>query len=172
MSTKSSKLFLILGNQLFNPKLIPADLKSSYFMMVEDLGLCTHFKYHKHKLIHFLASMRHYFDELNNENIQGVYYKLDTNKKTYAIGNNEFGQLGLGKNDISSVDISMIAFENDISTITVSYSNPTGQLTNQLLTCGDNSYGQLGLDITDTKIGYFSPVLPTDFSIINVRDIQ
>ena len=35
--------------------------------MSEDAGLCTHFKYHKHKLILFLSAMRSHADEIEKE---------------------------------------------------------------------------------------------------------
>lgn len=67
------KLGLVLGNCLFEKKL-PCD---KYFM-AEDYSLCTHFKYHKHKLILFLSSMRSYADKLGKN---CIYYKLDEKPK-------------------------------------------------------------------------------------------
>ena len=57
------KLFLILGNQLFNPKYLK-EFSGHTFYMAEDFGLCTFQKHHKLKLILFLSSMRSYADEL------------------------------------------------------------------------------------------------------------
>lgn len=68
------KLNLILGNQLF---------PSSYYknaelvFMCEDINLCTHYKYHKHKIIFFLASMRNYAEELKDLGKEVHYFKLD-----------------------------------------------------------------------------------------------
>ena len=42
--------------------------------MCEDHELCTHFKYHKHKIIHFLASMRLFSEELEKKD-KKVFYK-------------------------------------------------------------------------------------------------
>lgn len=67
---------IILGNQLFPVSKIKNTKIKSVFM-AEDHGLCTHFKYHKHKIIFFLSSMRTYADELRKEKIQTTYY--DTN---------------------------------------------------------------------------------------------
>ncbi|GAB4243321.1 MAG: cryptochrome/photolyase family protein [Ekhidna sp.] len=52
------KLALILGNCLFpeHHRLNPD--ASTLFFMAEDAGLCSHFKYHKHKLVLFLSAMR------------------------------------------------------------------------------------------------------------------
>lgn len=65
---------IILGNQLF-PLGFYKD--SDHIFMCEDVNLCTHFKYHKHKIIFFLASMRNYRDQLIEENKNVYYYKLE-----------------------------------------------------------------------------------------------
>ncbi len=67
------KLTIVLGNQLF-PRKLYADCE--YVFMSEDFDLCTHFKYHKHKIIFFLASMRNFRDELISKDIKVDYYKL------------------------------------------------------------------------------------------------
>lgn len=46
--------------------------------MCEDTELCTHFKYHKHKIIHFLASMRLYRDQLKDWGKKVDYYSLES----------------------------------------------------------------------------------------------
>ena len=52
-------LLLILGNQLFDPKTWPKDLTKSEpsVFMREDVELCTYYKFHKHKIIFFLAEL-------------------------------------------------------------------------------------------------------------------
>ena len=67
------KLQIILGNQLFPVK--NYDKKIPVFMS-EDKGLCTHFKYHKHKIIFFLSSMRHFAKELESKDFEVNYFKL------------------------------------------------------------------------------------------------
>ena len=59
-----NRLALILGDQLFpeHKKLEPDE--HTIFFMAEDLGLCTHYQYHKHKLILFLAAMRHHAESI------------------------------------------------------------------------------------------------------------
>lgn len=76
------KLALILGNCLFpDHRLLNPD-SSTLFFMAEDYGLCTHFSYHKHKLIFFLSAMRSHGDEII-ENHPLSYHKLsDSNKST------------------------------------------------------------------------------------------
>ena len=69
------RLAIILGNCLFpNPKVLEPD-KRTLFFMAEDAGLCTHFRYHKHKLILFLSAMRSYHDSLKNK-YPTHYWKL------------------------------------------------------------------------------------------------
>lgn len=62
------RLGLILGDSLFPNHTLRADS----YVMIEDLELCTHFKYHKHKIILFLSAMRSHAQNLNCS-----YYKLD-----------------------------------------------------------------------------------------------
>ncbi len=77
-------VFLILGNQLFSPKHFPKlDKKKTFFFMREDAALCTHFKYHKHKIIFFLSAMRKYADELRDEGYEVHYETLNEDKNTY-----------------------------------------------------------------------------------------
>ena len=49
------KLFLTLGNQLFNPKYF-SKYKDHIFFMAEDYGLCTFEKHHKLKILLYLSS--------------------------------------------------------------------------------------------------------------------
>lgn len=60
-------LILILGNQLFHPKMLEkngASRKDSIIFMREDQELASYFKFHTHKVIFFFAAMRSYRDEL------------------------------------------------------------------------------------------------------------
>ncbi|WKN40574.1 cryptochrome/photolyase family protein [Tunicatimonas pelagia] len=69
------RLAVILGNCLFpNLEALKPD-KHTLFFMAEDTGLCTHFKYHKHKLMLFLSAMRSYHDSLQ-EKYPTNYWKL------------------------------------------------------------------------------------------------
>ena len=80
------KLFIILGNQLFNPKYL-SDYKDHTFFMAEDYGLCTFEKHHKLKILLFLSSMRSFKDELKSKNFNIFYrdgskdFKLSYEKK-------------------------------------------------------------------------------------------
>ena len=59
-----NKLALILGNCLFPDHARLSPDYSTLFFMAEDQGLCTHFKYHKHKLVLFLSAMRSHADAI------------------------------------------------------------------------------------------------------------
>lgn len=69
------QLQIILGNHLFPIKYYK-DCPQNIFMC-EELSLCTHFKYHKHKIIFFLSSMRHFEQELLEEKKTVHYFKLE-----------------------------------------------------------------------------------------------
>jgi deoxyribodipyrimidine photolyase-related protein len=74
------KLFLILGNQLFDPKYLKT-YKDHSFFMCEDYGLCTYEKHHKLKILLFLSSMRSYCDELKAQKFNVNYHSLKDNFK-------------------------------------------------------------------------------------------
>jgi len=67
---------IILGNQLFEPKLLPVAPGSTVYMS-EDLGLCTYVKHHKQKLVLFLSAMRSYADELRAAGFEVHYSAFD-----------------------------------------------------------------------------------------------
>jgi deoxyribodipyrimidine photolyase-related protein len=73
-------LFIILGNQQFPLKNIRKFKDNHVFFMAEVNELCTHFKYHKQKILFFLSSMREYRDSLIEEKYNIQYEEL--NKKT------------------------------------------------------------------------------------------
>ena len=74
-----SKFFVILGNQLFDPKILKKN-KCNEVFMAEDYELCTYFKHHKLKLFLFLTAMREYRDELKNKSISVNYFELSNRK--------------------------------------------------------------------------------------------
>ncbi len=75
----------ILGNQLFDLKHLPVKAASDVTVfMREDRELCTHFKYHKHKLVFFLSAMRKYAEELREAGYDVHYERLEeTKRETY-----------------------------------------------------------------------------------------
>lgn len=77
-------LILILGNHLFDPKILKAkkiDPKETVFFMREDRELASYFKFHKHKIIFFLAAMRSYRDELRSLGYTVHYEEFQNNTK-------------------------------------------------------------------------------------------
>ena len=91
MANIENNLFVIFGNQLFDPEILKKyDCNSVY--MAEDFGLCTYEKHHKLKIYLFLCAMREYKDELERSNIKIYYSKLDQRKKntTYITSLKEF----------------------------------------------------------------------------------
>jgi deoxyribodipyrimidine photolyase-related protein len=77
------KLFLVLGNQLFNPKYLK-EYSGYTFYMSEDFGLCTFQKHHKQKILLFLSSMRSYRDELKSKGFKLIYNDCTRDfKKSY-----------------------------------------------------------------------------------------
>ena len=107
-------LFVILGNQLFETKILK-DLGCSDVFMAEDFSLCTYEKHHKLKIYLYLCAMREYRSELESENILVHYNLLNERKK-----NESFLKClckFLLKNNISKVNFFEIedkAFEKEI----------------------------------------------------------
>jgi deoxyribodipyrimidine photolyase-related protein len=67
---------VILGDQLYPDSFWERHQKLPVFM-AEDFELCTHFKYHKHKLVFFLASMRRFAGELKAQGFDVHYHELN-----------------------------------------------------------------------------------------------
>ena len=74
------KLFIILGNQLFNPKYL-SQYKDHLFFMAEDYNLCTFEKHHKLKVLLFLSSMRSFKEELKSKNFNILYRDINKDFK-------------------------------------------------------------------------------------------
>ncbi len=72
---------IILGDQLFKPSFYKK-YKNTPVFMAEDIGLATHFKYHKHKIAFFFLSMRDYADELREQGFEVHYEKLSPSEFT------------------------------------------------------------------------------------------
>jgi deoxyribodipyrimidine photolyase-related protein len=69
--------FLILGDQLFPiSKELLSKKSQRIFYLAEDWELCTRFKIHQHKLVLFLAAMRHYRLDLEEKGFQVHYHEL------------------------------------------------------------------------------------------------
>ena len=71
------KIFIILGNQLFNPRFIEKFKKDHIIFICEDFELCSYQKHHKQKILLFLSSMRSFADELKHKNFEIIYKFID-----------------------------------------------------------------------------------------------
>lgn len=109
------KLALILGNCLFpdHSRLNPD--KHTLFFMAEDSGLCTHFKYHKHKLVLFLSAMRSHAEEIE-KNYALAYHKLSSqsSNKSYEDKLKETIDSYADIQEVITYDIEDHFFENRI----------------------------------------------------------
>lgn len=76
-------LVIVLGNQLFNPSIYTKkniDSTKTIFFLREDRELCTYYKFHKQKIIFFLAAMRTYAKELITHKHQVHYEDMSVHK--------------------------------------------------------------------------------------------
>jgi deoxyribodipyrimidine photolyase-related protein len=71
-------MIILLGNMLFADH---AALPQQPVFMAEDWQFCMHFKYHKHKLILYLAAMRHHCDRLREQGRTVEYCQLSVANK-------------------------------------------------------------------------------------------
>ena len=71
------KIFVILGNQLFNISFLQKFKNDHIFFLSEDLGLCTYEKHHKQKILLFLSAMRSFRDELEKNGFEVIYKKIE-----------------------------------------------------------------------------------------------
>ncbi len=72
-----NKVFIILGNQLFNLSFFKKYKNDHIFFMCEDYGLCTYQKHHKHKILLFLSAMRSFSEELKKDKYDLIYKSLE-----------------------------------------------------------------------------------------------
>ncbi len=73
---KRKRIALLLGNCLFPDHQLLEPDEQTVFVMIEDYGLCTHYNYHKHKLILFLSAMRSHADHIRERHTL-EYIRLD-----------------------------------------------------------------------------------------------
>ena len=118
--TKDSKLFIILGNQLFDPILLKK-LKCTDVYMAEDFGLCTYELHHKLKLYLFLVAMREYRDELISAGINVHYKEIDDCSPDISYTDNLSTFLKTKSFDeLNFFEIEDKPFEKEVNTATLS----------------------------------------------------
>jgi deoxyribodipyrimidine photolyase-related protein len=77
---RSTRVLLILGNQLFPIESLPPPEGLCVFM-AEDVELCTYFRFHKHKIVLFLSAMRAYAAQLRQAGYHVDYVEIDDESK-------------------------------------------------------------------------------------------
>ena len=112
-----TNLFIILGNQQFPLKNISQFKDDHHFFMAEVNELCTHFKYHKQKILFFLASMREYAQGLKDNNFNIDYYQLSkkNNGTTFTQHLDHFLKKNKSIKKITCFEIEDIFFEKIIN---------------------------------------------------------
>ena len=71
------KIFIVLGNQLFNPSYFDKFRNDHLFFICEDFQLCTYQKHQKHKILIFLSAMRSFADELKKKKFEVIYKSIE-----------------------------------------------------------------------------------------------
>jgi deoxyribodipyrimidine photolyase-related protein len=116
--SKAKGFYLVLGDQLFPMAQTPFK-KGDHVLMIEDYGLCRHFKYHKNKILFFLIAMREYRDELMKKGVKVDYYSADHDlfKKSYAEKVKDFCKKNKGLQQIHLYEVSDHFFADDLAKI-------------------------------------------------------
>ena len=78
----TKKMLVLLGNQLF-PDDCLASFRGHRIFMAEDIGLCTYFRFHQHKIALFLSAMRHRAQELRQQGFNVIYHHLGEDGLNY-----------------------------------------------------------------------------------------
>ena len=74
-------MFLLFGDQLFDPKYFNK-FKDQPFLMIEEDSLARHFPYHKMRLTFLLVAQRHFFNELTGQGYKVTRFNL-SDKRPY-----------------------------------------------------------------------------------------
>ena len=79
-----STALLLQGNQLFPfeelDRGFPDHRNAPTVLMIEDLGICKKYRYHKHKIILIISAMRAYADSLKSAGYEVHYLELSDYK--------------------------------------------------------------------------------------------
>lgn len=79
MSSPHTRTALIFGSQLFAPEHLKKN-NINHVILIEHRELCTYYKFHQHKIVFFLAAMRHYSLELKQAGLSVTYLNLNQTK--------------------------------------------------------------------------------------------
>ena len=112
-----NSLFIILGNQQFPLSNIKKYKDTHNFFMAEVNELCTHFKYHKQKILFFLSSMREYKNLLEENDYSLTYHSLTkkNNGTSYTEYLDQYIMKHKSVKKITCFEVEDIFFEETIS---------------------------------------------------------
>ena len=81
-----NRLFLVLGDQLDYDRFLPADFdpQTDLFWMAEASEESTHVRSNKHRIVCFLAAMRHFRNHLQKKKIPLLYHELSAGESTLS----------------------------------------------------------------------------------------
>ena len=82
--SSARRVLLVLGDQLDYERFVPADFdpESDLFWMAEASEESTHVRSNKHRIVCFLAAMRHFRNHLQKEKIPLLYHELPDEDST------------------------------------------------------------------------------------------
>ena len=82
--TSPRRLLVVLGDQLDYDRFLPADFDASsdLFWMAEASEESTHVRSNKHRIVCFLAAMRHFRNHLSDSKIPFLYHELAEGKSS------------------------------------------------------------------------------------------
>lgn len=79
----SKSLVFLQENHLFHPQYL-ANYQNNLLLMFEDRKKLTTYRYHQHRLVFTLSSMRHYAHELRQQDMNLIYFDLTEAQKLTA----------------------------------------------------------------------------------------
>ena len=79
-----NRLFLVLGDQLDYKRFLPVDFdpQTDLFWMAEASEESTHVRSNKHRIVCFLAAMRHFRNHLQKKKIPLLYHELGNDESS------------------------------------------------------------------------------------------
>ena len=136
-----SKVALILGDCLFKDHAPLHPDQHTLFFMAEDFGLCTHFKYHKHKLTLFLSAMRHHAANLEKSHTV-IYHKIHAQNKELSFEDklDKLLETYKGINTLTTYHINDIFFRERISNWCKKHKITLQTTPSQGFTCSSNQF--------------------------------
>ena len=132
-------MLVILGNQLFPLRYLPAAEKSVVFM-AEDIGLCTYEKHHQQKIVLFLAAMRAYADELREAGYSVHYLGLDPDDRRSYEARLQEALAATGETSLTHFEIEDKPFEQRIITFAEKQGLQRQQLRSPMFSCSREEF--------------------------------